>query len=286
MDTRFNEIQNEVITAINAVTSMPAAQVLTTSEQSLVSVNSGSKIANWRALVWVFSFVFRAHEKLVTKNAENSRPQNVPNYTQMVYDFIDGVPLIHNGSAFVFDITGVDNVEERKIIKRVAVKESALGILVKVATEVDGVLQPLTVDQATRAYVYINQNTQPGVGVKLINQVADKIRVNITAYVDPLIIDLNNGKQLNLNGDVFPVKEAINSYLSELEFNGGFVKNFFSKRIETADGVKLATINSLEWKDASLPFQDLGIYRIPNSGHFKIDEADLTINYLSYAVLE
>lgn len=286
MDIRFNEIQQEIIDAIDTASSMPAAQILSQAELNLNAVNSGSKVANWRLLVWIFAKVFRSHEKLVTKNAENSRPQNVPNYTQMVYNFIDGVPLIHDGNAFVFDLTGVDNVDERRIIKRVAVKESNLGILVKVATKVGGVIQPLTVDQATRAYIYIAQNTQPGVGVKLINQTADKIRVNLTAYVDPLIIDLNSGKQLNLTGDVYPVKDAVNDYLSELEFNGGFVKNYFSKRIETASGVKLATINSLEWKDASLPFEDLGIYRIPNSGHFKIDAADLTINYLSYAILE
>lgn len=288
MDARFTEIQNEVIAAINQVTSMPAPEVLTNSERTLNSVNSASKVATWRLWVWIFSFVFRSHEKVVTKNAENSRPQNIPNYKQMVFDFIDGVPYIHDGNSFVFDLTGVDNVEDRKIIKRVALGESNLGIIVKVATEVGGVLQPLTVDQANRAYNYIDKNTQPGVGVRLINEPADKLKLDITVYVDPSIIDihLNPGKQLNISGDVYPVKDAINTYLAALEFNGAFVRNYFSRTIEGAEGIKLVTINSIQWKYASLPFQDLGIYKVPYSGYFKIDNVDLTINYQSYAVLE
>lgn len=286
MDARLNELQTQIVEAINEASSLPASEILTTSEMSLVDATSTSKLANWRQIVWVFANVFRTHEQIVTKNAENSRPQNVPNYTQMVYDFIDGVPIIHNGNAFVFDLTGIDNVEERKIVKRCAVKESNLGILVKVATEVGGVLQPLTTEQANRLYLYIDKNTQPGVGFRLINETADQLKLNLTVYVDPLTIELATGKQLNVTGDIYPVKDAINSYLAALEFNGGFVKNFFSKTIEKASGVKLATINLLQWKYASLPFQDLGIYRIPNSGHFKINDADLIINYLSYAVLE
>lgn len=285
MDARFNEIQQQILEAKAQATSLSALEVLTTQEQTLNDATSTSKVAIWRLWVWIIAFAIWLHEQIVSKNAANSRPQNLPNYRTMVLSYIDGVPLIHDGSAFVFDTTGVTDVDDRKIIKRCAVLENNRGIVVKIATEVGGVLQPVSNEQATRIITYLNQQTQPGVPVRLINQPADDLKLNLTVYVDPLVIDLATGKQLNVSGDVYPVKDAIQNYLKNLEFNGGFVKNYFNNTIEDAPGVKLATIISLEWKYASLPFSDLGIYKIPNAGHFKIDDSNLTINYLSNAVL-
>lgn len=225
------------------------------------------------------------HEQLVTANASNSRPQNLPNYRQMVLNYLDGLPMIFSNGQFVFDTEGVTDLDERRIIKRCAVLENSRGIVVKIAGENAGVLEPVSDVQAERILTYINQQTQPGVAVRLVNSVADNLKVALTVYVDPNVIDLNTGQQLNVTGTVEPVKDAINTYLANLEFNGGFVRNYFSNTIEAATGVKLVTIDLLQWKYASLPFSDLGIYKVPNAGHFTIAPADLTINYLSDAVL-
>lgn len=228
---------------------------------------------------------FFDHEQLVDANAANSRPQNLPNYRQMVLNYLDGLPLIFSNGQFVFNTAGVTDLETRNIIKRCAVLENNRGIVVKIAGENAGVLEPVTTVQAERILNYINQQTQPGVAVRLVNDVADNLKVTLTVYVDPNVIDLTTGRQLNVTGTVEPVKDAINSYLANLEFNGGFVRNYFSNTIEAATGVKVVTIDLLQWKYASLPFSDLGIYKIPNAGHFAIAPADLTINYLSDAVL-
>lgn len=286
MDARFKEIQGQILTKKAESSTLSALEVLTTSEVSLSGATSTSKVANWRLFVFVVAFAIWLHEKIVLKNAENSRPQNLPNYRQMVYNYVDGVPLIYSKGQFLFDTTGVEDLEERKIIKRCAILENNLGIIVKIATENNGVLEPVSSLQATRILKYLDQQTQPGVGVRLVNEPADKLRLNLTVYVDLNIIDLSTGKQLNLTNDVYPVRDAINDYLSNLEFDGAFVKSFFSTKIESSTGVKMATINSLEWKYASLPFQDAGVYKVPNSGYFKIDDADLTITYLSDADLE
>lgn len=285
MDARFNEIQEQMLQAKNEASDLSALEILTTNEQTLNDVDATSKVSIWRLFIWIFSFAIWLHEKIVEKNAANSRPQNLPNYRQMVLNYLDGLPLIFSNGQFVFDTAGVTDLDERNIIKRCAVLENNRGIVVKIATENAGVLEPVTNIQAERILNYINQQTQPGVAVRLVNEEADSLKVNLTVYVDPNVIDLATGKQLNVSGDVYPVKDAINSYLANLEFNGGFVRNYFSNTIEAATGVKVVTIDLLQWKYASLPFADLGIYKIPNAGHFKIDEADLTINYLSDAVL-
>lgn len=286
MDARFNEIQQQIIDAKAQAPSLNALEVLTTSEQSLNNANSNSKVAIWRLVVWVVAFAIWLHEKIVEKNAANSRPQNSPNYRQMVLNYIDGVPLIHDGSQFVFDTTGVTDIEDRKIIKRCAILENNRGIVVKIATEIGGVLMPVNNDQAVRIMKYIDQQTQPGVPVRLINEPADNLKVNLKVYVDANVIDLETGKQLNVSGDVYPVNDAINAYLSELEFNGAFVASFFTEKIRQYPGITLVDLQLLEWKYASLPFINAGIYKISNSGYFKIAPEDLTIEYLSHAVLE
>ena len=286
MSRSLNEIQEQILQAKATASSLNALEVLTTSEQSLNDVTSSSKVSIWRLFVWMFAFAIWIHEQIVTKNAANSRPQNLPNYRDMVLSYIDGVPLVHSNGQFVFDTTGITDIEDRKIIKRCAILENNRGIVVKIATEVGGILQPVSTIQANRVIAYLNQQTQPGVAVRLINVVADKLKMNITFYVDPSVIDLDTGKQLNVTGDIYTAKDAIKNYLNKLEFNGGFVKSFFNTELESAAGVKIAKINLLEWKYASLPYVDAGIYRIPNSGYFEISDADLTINYLSNAVLE
>lgn len=285
MDARFNEIQEQILQAKNDALELSPLEVLTTNEQTINDVDATSKVSIWRLFIWIFSFAIWLHEKIVEKNAANSRPQNLPNYRQMVLNYIDGCPLVHDGKQFVFDTTGVDNVDERMIIKRCAVLENNRGIVVKIATENAGVLEPVTNVQAARVLTYLDQQTQPGVPVRLVNDVADKLKLNITIYADPNVIDLDTGKQLNVSGDIKPVEVAIKEYLANLEFNGSFMVNFFIATINAATGVTNSHINQLQWKYASLPFADFDIYKIPNAGHFTIDPADLTITYLSHAVL-
>jgi hypothetical protein len=275
MSRSIREILEQILIAKSAVSTLSALEVLTASEQTLNDATSTSKVSSWRLFIWIIAYGIWNHERIVTLNAANSRPQNLPNYRDMVLSYIDGVLLVHSNGQFIFDTTGITDIEDRKIIKRCAI-----------ATEVGGVLQPVSNIQANRVLAYLNQQTQPGVAVRLINVAADKLKMDITFYVDPSVIDLDTGKQLNVTGDIYPAKDAIKNYLAKLEFNGGFVKSFFNTELESAAGVKIAKINSLEWKYASLPYVDAGIYRIPNSGYFENPEADLTINYLSNAVLE
>jgi hypothetical protein len=117
-----------------------------------------------------------------------------------------------------------------------------------------------------------------------VNQTADLIKVNLTVYVNPLVIDLATGKLLSSTTDVYPIKEAIDLYLANLEFNGAFVKDFFRTTLKDATGIELVVINSIQSKFAAFPFIDMGEWKIPDAGYFKILEENLTINYLPYVL--
>lgn len=246
---------------------------LTFEEQfSLVSVEN----------VWFdnIAFAIYNHEQIVSQNALKSRPHNLSWYKDQCLNFHDGFELVWMDGQFQYNSTVT---EESKIIDRVAVLESNDGeLVIKVATDNAGTIEPLTAPQLERFVNYLNLIKDAGNRLRIINQEADLLRMTLNVYVDVSIIDLATGKLLNVEGDVYPVKEAIDAYLSNLEFNGGFVKEFFKNKLQEAVGVKLPLIQSIEWKYAAFDWATFGEWKIPEAGYFKIEPADLTINYLAY----
>jgi hypothetical protein len=83
-------------------------------------------------------------------------------------------------------------------------------------------------------------------------------------------------------GDVYPVKDAINSYLENLEFNGALYKTFLIDAVQKAEGVKLPIVNILESKFSVFDFAPIVEWKVPESGYFTIADVDLTINYQPY----
>ena len=106
----------------------------------------------------IFSFVIRIHEQIVSKNAENSRPQNLPNFIATVLNFHDGLDLVFKNGQFQYDLTNVLDASARKIIARCAVLESNdEEIVVKIAVENNGNLEPATQPQADRILAYLKK---------------------------------------------------------------------------------------------------------------------------------
>jgi len=289
MSRTIQQIQQDIITAKAAAADLSALEVLTTQEQIITSADSSSKVAIWRLWVYIFAFVLWIHEQIVEANAKNSRPQNLPNFIATVLNYYDGLDLVWKDGSFQYDLTNVADAGSRQIIARTAVLESNdEEIVVKVATLNGGDLQPLTSDQANRLLVYLKKMKVPGIPIRLVNQTADLLRINITVYVNTLIIDTISGNLLNTTDVVNPVQDAINNYLASLsqyELNGIFVNQHFLDTILKATGVELVEANELKWKYAAYPFQDIDKWKVSEAGYFKINDADLIINYLPYGLV-
>lgn len=237
--------------------------------------------------VWFdnISLAIYEHEQIVATNALNSRPHNLSWYLEKCKSFHDGLELVWLDGQFQYDLTSVLDAEERKIIDRVAVLESSDGeLVVKVATDNAGNIEPLSAPQLLRFTNYLQLIKDAGNRIRIINQEADKLKLTLDVYVDVSIIDLATGQLLNTDEVVYPVEDAINNYLSNLEFNGAFVKEFLKNEIQKASGVKLPLIQSLEWQYATFPFTTIGEWKVPEAGYFKIEPTDLTINYLPYVL--
>lgn len=281
MDARFNEIQETILTARNQVDSLSALEILTPAEQLATDANSTSKVGQWRLWVWIVAFAIWMLEKVTIENSKNTKEQNAPNLKETILNFHYGLELKYIDKLWQYDLTGVVNPDALKVIKKTAIVQPENGGL---GIKISGENGPITNEQFLAFKDYFFKKKVPGIPVTYVNAPADLLRVVINVYVDTQVIDLSNGSLIN-SPDVYPVKDAINAYLSKLEFNGNFVKKFFEIEIINAVGVYLVEITELKWSFGPFPFVDFGSYKTPESGYFKIMPDDLTINYISDAVV-
>lgn len=118
-------------------------------------------------------------------------------------------------------------------------------------------------------------------------------QTKLTKYEEDLLqepLDKKNGS-LILNDTVFPVLDAINDHLKNIEFNGAFVKTFLVDAIQKAQGVKIPILSKVETAWAKNPndkvdpvFNDATKieYFIPNAGYFDMDNLEVKVNYIPY----
>lgn len=228
------------------------------------------------------SFGIYNHELIVTQNAQNSRPHTIQWYRDQALSFHDGLELQWIDGQFQYNFTGVTDVAERKIIDRCAVLESNNGeLVVKIATNNNEIIEPVNSAQLLRFSTYMQQIKDAGNRLRIVNQAPDSLKIELTIYVDPLIIDLSTGQLLNTSNVIFPIKDSIKDYLSNLEFNGAFVREYFRDNLQKADGVKLPIINLLQSQYSGFSFVNIEEWTLPQSGYFTIMDNNLTINYLS-----
>lgn len=269
-------------------TQLNALEILTTSEIDLAGADSTSKVAIWRLIVWIVSFCIWIHEQISIKNADNSRPLNRPNFISMVLNFHDGLPMKWIDGRFQYDLSSVPNPEVLKIIDRCALLEGNGQLVVKVAHDNNGTLEPIAADSADRLRYYIFNHVQPGPDIVVVNKNADLLKASIRVYVDPQMIDLVTGEQLPAGSGIFPVDDAIREYLTGLtkaELNGAFVVNKFKQTIENKDGIDLVEVDLMQWSFEAAPFVDFVGWKVPESGYFRLDNANLTKTFLPYVLV-
>lgn len=269
MRTR-KDIENEIIDRVEQDATLSA--VLT----------SDSRVSLWRLVVYVISFALHLHERIVEANAENSRPHTLRWYRQEALNFIDGHELIWQDGQFKYDTTEMSetDIANAKPIDHVAIVEAANGLLIiKTAKDDGGETVPIDTPVHNRFKSYMKQIKDAGNRLSYINEVPDDLRLEMTVWVDDLVIDVETGESLETPG-TYPVKEACEAYLRNIEFNGTYIKTFLIDHLQEVKGVKIPKVDVLEHRVLANPYQEVAEYVQPFSGHFNYDA--LTINFKKY----
>ena len=235
-------------------------------------------------ILFLFEKIFDEHKKEVSEALSQQKPHTARWYRNKALAFQYGFDLITDTDKFNNQGFTEDQISASKIVKFSAVTEADTEsrLIVKIATEQGGELQPISLGQKASFDAYINEIRDAGVKITTINYLPDILKLQIKIYRDPLV--LNENGQSILTGEK-PVEKAIKEYFKKLPFNGELVLAHLVDTLQKVEGVRIPHIILAEskWIDASVnnygSFQPIEVKTIPVSGYFKIENFD-NISYV------
>lgn len=237
--------------------------------------------------IYFLELLFNTHTTEIDTAIYNQKAGTLPWYRTKALAFQYGFDLITDTDKFDNGDATDEDIEASKIIKYAAVTESedSSRVILKIAGEINGVLTNFTDNTELEAIeAYVDEIRIAGVQVTIINYLADKLYLNLRIKRDPLVL---NDQGMNIEDTGFPVIEALNEFMKELEFNGELKLSALIDKIQLISGVLDATVLSAEsaWIDAELKGygtpQPINISKIAESGYFEI----VTFDNIEYYVV-
>jgi len=231
--------------------------------------------------------IFRAE---IQAEMAKQQPHTQAWYQRKTLGFMFGVPLITDTD--VFDTTGMTDeaIEAAKVIKQAAavrVITNGYGLLrIKVATAAaDGTLQPVPLQAFEALKYYIDRKVvDAGTQVIVTTAIADKLRLHLDVYYNPLILN-PQGQRLDGTNNT-PVQNAIKQILQSIEFNGTLNIKELERDLTKIEGIVEAETTMAASKYGDYSYETTGIpnvgafsvYRTADGGYLEID--DLQLNWI------
>lgn len=272
----------------------------------LSEVNSTSKTSLWRQFLeivstayWAFVNVRDLHDKETEVLIQDQKVPNQRWYRNKALSFQYGFDVIEDTDIFktTIQVDGVDveateeQIEASKVIKYCAVDRKVIAnrasLIIKIAGEENGEIIQTSDDvkNGLKKWFEIDGAAAAGDVIIYINYKGDILSFSVDVYVNPLVLMSDGRHKINLN---YPVEDAIKTYLKNLPFNGEFDVQKFEAAILATEGVLKLKTNKVESKwivaqggdaDGYGLFQPIPVYKIPESGYFKVEDFKPLINY-------
>ena len=227
--------------------------------------------------IWLLEQLFDTHKKELNEIIEAKMPHRPSWYRTKAKAFQYGHDLIFDSDKY--DNTGFsdEQIEQSKIVKYSAVTKNGGQLLIKIATENDGVLSPITAEQKISFDAYIDEIADCGVKYVVVNNQPDILLLTMQIFIDPLVL---NAQGMNILTGKYTVQDAILQYMKELPFNGEIVLFELERKIKEVEGVNIPNIINAEsqiYDSANAeyyPAMPITVKTVPDSGYFTIPNFD------------
>jgi hypothetical protein len=246
---------------------------------------STSKTALWRlwtrivaVCAWTVEVLFDTFKSEVNEVVATLKPHTERWYASKARAFQYGYSLALDSDVYDNSALTETQIDDSQIVKYAAVTPVDKKLRIKVAKET-GDLAPLTAPELAAFAEYMARIKDAGVKLIIDSLPADKLKLSLKIYYDPLILNATGGR---IDGaDSEPVQNAVDVFLKNLPFNGTFVIAFLVDALQKVDGVVIPHIDSCETKYGALPFTSVDVKVVPDSGYLRFEVAgDLTIEFI------
>ena len=234
------------------------------------------------AAIWTLEKLFDTHATEIDELIVKQKPHTLQWYANKVKQFRYGQALIAGTDEY--DDTGLTeaDIEQRQIVKFSAVNEEITEtraiVYIKVATEADGAKTPLSEEQLAVLEAYLAEVKDAGIKVVLINKTANRFKLDLVVYYDPMVLNANGE---TLTDGSKPVHKAIEQYINNLPFNGEYSNMALTDALQVVPGVKIPEIKA-SYESVDDEWQPIDVKATPSSGYYAYDENEITITFRVY----
>lgn len=233
--------------------------------------------------VWSLESLFDLHRDEVDMLIERLEPHTLRWYVSKAKAYMQGHQLVTDCD--YYDTAGMSpgEIEEARVVKYAVATESNTVVYIKVARQgPDGNPAALTPSQLAGLRSYMEEIKDAGVSVQVRNEPADIMQMSLVIYYDPTLLTISpDGSGVLADGSE-PVREAVQSTITGLPFNGVFRKSDLMAALQALPCVKVADITSVKVRPKnsnSAPEEVVG-YSVPYSGYYSISQLD--VDYKPY----
>lgn len=271
MARSIKAIQDEIIASVQ-------------STPGLVGLTSGSATAIWRlwtyvvaVAIYTMEVLWDLHKAEVAELLATQKPHTLRWYQQKALLFQFGSDLPDGEDTYDNSNLTPAQVEAQRIVAAAAAVETPQHLLIKVVREVSGDLAPVTPDQYDAIAAYFYEIKDAGVPLQIISSDPDKLKLDLEVRYDPQVL---NSSGERLDGDnPNPLKDAINGYLRNLQFNGRFVLAHLVDAMQVVEGVRIPTLLQCQAARFDNPnFSNVTVTYDPFSGALRIYDYDVDVN--------
>lgn len=226
---------------------------------------------------WTLETLFDLFKVDVDAKISRAVVASVPWYYKVARAFQYGDELVFDEETQGYGYAAPD--EKKQVVKYAAVRDRGGSIQVLVSGDAGGKPTPLSDEVLTAFKYYMSRVKIAGVILSVKSVPADRIRINATVQIDPMLID-TSGKRL-IDGS-YPVVTAIDGYLAGVVYGGNFNKTKLVDAIQNVSGVVDVTLGicAVKMDSAAVYTEITGNNYTADSGCFIADGVKNTVSYV------
>lgn len=229
--------------------------------------------------IYVLESLFDQFRNDIDEKIATAVLASIPWYHKVCLEYQHGDSLVYDDATGQFRYAVQDT--SKQIVKFAACRDKGGGVLILVSGEdAQGLPSALSNDILVPFKSYLNSRKPAGVIMEVYSYNPDEIRIYMQVQYDEKV--MNEDGSLISDESVFPVEDAVETYLRNIVYGGVFNKTRLVDAVQSATGVEDVILNNVETKaDTAIAFSPIqGNNYTAVGGTLKAIDLKTTIEYV------